>query len=77
MGNPASVDRRARVFDLIRKFCPLLNQKCSAECTCRNKETLPLCGIAAARKVLIPLRIEGNREAEAGLPARFVFKLKL
>ena len=38
---------------------PIIQKALRAGCTRRNKEILPLCGIAAARKVGKPLKIEG------------------
>ena len=37
---------------------------------------LPICGIAAARKVFKPFKIEGRGRAEAGLPTLFFLVYK-
>ena len=48
----------------------IIQKALRAGCARRNKEILPLCDIAAARKVDKPLRVRG-RGAEAGLPTLF------
>ena len=49
---------------------PIIQKALRAGCARRNKEILPLCGIAAARKVYKPFKIEG-RGVEVGLPTLF------
>ena len=49
-------------FHIIGNFdkFPIIQKALRAGCARRNKEILPLCGIAAARKVDKPLKIEGG-----------------
>ena len=50
------------VFYIIGNFdkFPIIQKALQAGCARRNKEILPLCGIAAARKVDKPLKSEGQ-----------------
>lgn len=50
---------------------PIIQKALRAGCARRNKEILPLCGIAAARKVDKPLKRVRGRGVEVGLPTLF------
>ena len=66
--SPDAARSARRLFLFHRKLRPCEIKALRAGCARRNSDILPLCGIAAARKVFKPLKIEGKGELKWACP---------